>query len=203
MIPRTIGLAAMALLLAVVAAAASAPGRPTTPEQRRPKPASTGSAAADSAAVLMLLDGVLNRACPLPGVATGGQPSAAHLTTLARAGYRTVLDLRAPDEPRGFDEAAAMRAAGLRYVTLPVTSATFVDSTFDAFRRAMRVAGPQGVFVHCASGNRVGAAMVPWLVLDRGWNLERAIAAARVGGLRSAGLEEKARDYVVRHRAAR
>ncbi len=199
-IPRTIALAAVALLLPVMVAAANAPreGRPEAARMRKP-----AVIMQDSAAVLALLDGVLNRACPLPGVATGGQPSAAHLIALARAGYRTVLDLRAPDEPRGFDESAAMRAAGLRYVTLPVTSATFVDSTFDAFRHAMRVAGPQGVFVHCASGNRVGAAMVPWLVLDRGWELERAIAAARVGGLRSAGLGEKARDYVARHRAAR
>ncbi len=179
----------LAALLGATTAAAAA-----KPAPRRPEAANS----IDSAAVLSLLDGVLNRACPLPGLITGGQPSVAHLDALARSGYHTVLDLRTPDEPRGFDEPAAMRAAGLHYVELPLTSATLVDSTFDAFRGAMRAAGPRGVFVHCASGNRVGAVMIPWLVLDRGWKLQRAIAAAKLGGLRSTELEEKARAYLAR-----
>ena len=58
------------------------------------------------------------------------------------------------------------------------------------------------VFVHCHSGNRVGALMVPWLVLDRGWDVERALAGARAGGLRTPALEQKALDYV-RRRGAR
>lgn len=157
----------------------------------------------DSAAIVALLTGVHNAACPLAGVATGGQPDSAHLGALAKAGFTTVLDLRAADEPRGFDEASAMRAAGLHYVELPITPATLVDSTFDAFRTAMAKGGADGVFVHCASGNRVGAAMIPWLVLDRGWGVERAVSTARLGGLKSAALEAKALDYVARKRAAR
>ncbi len=155
---------------------------------------------ADSAAVMALLDGVTNRACPAPGVATGGQPTAAHLRALARAGYGTVLDLRTVDEPRGFDEVAAMRRAGLRYVQLPVAHGELADTTLSAFRATMREALPGKVFVHCASGNRVGAAMIPWLVLDQGWDVERAVTAARAGGLRSAELEQLARDYVERMR---
>jgi len=158
---------------------------------------------ADSAAVVALLDGVLNGACPLAGVATGGQPDAAHLRALAKAGYRVVFDLRTPEESRGFDEAAAMKAAGLRYVTLPVGHGGVPDATFDAFRKAMRETGAEGVFVHCASGNRVGAVMIPWLVLDRGWDLERAVTSAKAGGLRSPALEALARDYVARKGAKR
>lgn len=156
---------------------------------------------ADSAAVMALLEGVTHRACPLPGVATGGQPGVKHLRSLARAGYHTVLDMRMPDEPRGYDEAGATRAAGLRYVTIPVTHEGFVDSLFTTFRATMQEVAPQGVLVHCASGNRVGAAMIPWLVLDRGWDLERAVAVARAGGLRSDEIEQRARDYVARQMA--
>jgi uncharacterized protein (TIGR01244 family) len=193
-----IAIAVTVVALQAIAPAAPAPvaaaGRAWTPGAKR------GGPAADSAAVMALLDGVTNRACPAPGVATGGQPTAAHLRALARAGYRTVLDLRTADEPRGFDEVAAMRAAGLRYVRLPVASGELADTTLAAFRAAMREALPGKVFVHCASGNRVGAAMIPWLVLDRGWALERAVTTARAGGLRSEELERLALDYVERMR---
>ena len=166
-------------------------------------PARAGAPRADSATVLALLDGVANRACPLPGVATGGQPGAAHLRSLARAGYHVVVDMRTSAEPRGFDEPGATRTAGLRYVTIPVGYDGFDDALFATFRATMRDAAPRGVFVHCASGNRVGAAMIPWLVLDRGWELERAVAAAHAGGLRNAEIEDLARDYVVRQRRAK
>lgn len=181
---RALALVALPLL---AGGAAPRPGTPAPP--------------ADSAAVMAMLDGVLNPACPLPGVATGGQPREAHVRALAKAGFRIVLDLRLPAEPRGFDEARELRAAGVEYVRLPVTGATLDDATFAKFRRLMRDAGSGGVFVHCQSGNRVGAVMIPWLVLDRGWDLERAVEAARAGGLRGQGLEALARDYVRRRRA--
>ena len=157
----------------------------------------------DSAGVVALLAGVQNAACPLAGVATGGQPSAANLGALARAGFTKVLDLRTSEEARGFDEPAAMHAAKLRYVPIPVTPASLTDSTFSAFILAMNHAGGKRVFVHCASGNRVGALMIPWLVLERDWDIERAVATAKAGGLKSPELETMARQYVAHRRAAR
>ena len=154
----------------------------------------------DSAQVLALLGGVRNPTCPLPGVATGGQPGAGHLTSLRKAGFRTVLDLRPADEPRGYDEPAAARRAGLAYRRLPIGHAGVPDSTFDAFRALMADARLQPVLVHCASGNRVGPVLIAWLVLDRGWDIQRATAAAKQGGLRSPTLEDAARDYIERHR---
>ena len=192
-------LAALAALSLPVVAHAAKPPHATSAKAQAGKV----RALPDSAAVMALLAGVHNGACPLAGVATGGQPDSAHLAKLAHAGFTTVLDLRAADEARGFDEAAAMRAAGLAYITLPVTPATLDDRVFDTFRTTMGKRGGQGVFVHCASGNRVGAAMIPWLVLERGWDVERAVASARAGGLKSPELEAKARDYVSRKLAAR
>ena len=165
-------------------------------------PAATTSPAGggpDSAHVVALLAGMQNAACPLSGVATGGQPDSSQLVALGNRGYRTVLDLRAANEPRGMDEAAVARAAGLVYHTLPVTPATLADSTFDAFRALAADPGNHPMLVHCASGNRVGAVMIPWLVLDRGWSVERAVATANAGGLRSAEMRDRALDYVVRH----
>ncbi|MCC6652096.1 MAG: hypothetical protein IT348_13170, partial [Candidatus Eisenbacteria bacterium] len=114
----------------------------------------------------------------------------------AAGGVRTVVDLRPASEPRGFDEAAVARAAGIEYLLLPVTAASLSDSTFDAFRALMKKRGASAVLVHCHSGNRVGAVMVPYLVLDRGWTLERAIATAEAGGMRTPALKEKAVAYL-------
>ena len=47
--------------------------------------------------------------CPLPGIGAAGQPAASDWTDLAAAGVRTVVDLRAPNEPRGHDEPDAVR----------------------------------------------------------------------------------------------
>ncbi len=155
----------------------------------------------DSAAIVALLAGVHNGACPLPGLATGGQPEAAHVAALARAGFTTVLDLRAAGEARGFDEDSTMKASGLRYVKIPVTPATLDDAVFDQVRTLMNQTDGAGVFVHCASGNRVGAALIPWLTLDQHWDIERAVLAARAGGLKSAEMEATARAYVSRKRS--
>lgn len=156
------------------------------------------TAHADSATVVALLSGTLNAACPLPGVATAGQPDSARVGALARAGFRTLIDLRMREEWRGFEEASHAHAAGLAYHALPVSPATLADSTFDAFRALMQDSLAAPVLVHCASGNRVGALMLPWLVLDRGWSIEAAIASAEAGGLRTPLLKEKALDYVRR-----
>jgi protein tyrosine phosphatase (PTP) superfamily phosphohydrolase (DUF442 family) len=169
---------------------------PTVPGAAPTAPGVTG----DSARVVALLAGLRNPACPLPGIATGGQPDTAHVRALAAAGFRGVLDLRAADEPRGYDEAAFVRAMGLRYRALPVTPATLTDSVFTVFRGWMQDTTATPLLVHCASGNRVGAVLLPWLVLDRGWSMERALATARAGGLTSAALEQAARAYIARIR---
>ena len=176
------------LLLAFAAGVQAAPAA---------KRAITRPAMAESASVVAMLAGVTNGACPYAGVATGGQPSESHLVSLAKAGYTTVLDLRMPDEPRGMDEPAAARRAGLAYESLPFVAGTLDDAVFTRFRTILRTRG-NGVFVHCASANRVNAVLVPWLVLDRGWSLDRAVALARANGLRSPEMEAKARDYVAR-----
>ena len=48
--------------------------------------------------------GLENAGSPLEGVATAGQPDEEHLRSLAEAGYKTVIDLRATEEDRGLDE---------------------------------------------------------------------------------------------------
>ncbi|HTL95396.1 MAG TPA: protein tyrosine phosphatase family protein [Gemmatimonadaceae bacterium] len=145
---------------------------------------------------------VPNGTCPLPGIGAAGQPAASDWKELAAAGVRTVVDLRAPNEPRGHDEPDAVRAAGMAYVAIPVTQVTLGDEQFDALRTLLRDPSRRPIVVHCASSNRVGALLLPYFVLDERQPLDKAIELAIDAGLRSQELATLAVDYVRRHSAS-
>lgn len=143
-----------------------------------------------------------NGTCPLPDVAAAGQPGAGAWQALAQSGVRTVVDLRAPHEPRGQDEPTAVRAAGLDYVAIPVTAQTLRDDDFDAVRALVRDPARRPIVVHCASSNRVGALLLPYFALDEQDPLDKALERAIGAGLRSQELATLAVDYVRRHSAS-
>jgi protein tyrosine phosphatase (PTP) superfamily phosphohydrolase (DUF442 family) len=148
--------------------------------------------------LLTALQGVANSREPVPGLVTGGQPSAPHLTALKRAGCEVVLDIRDPMEPRPFRTPEDIRAAGLEYVNVPVGHGAVPDATFERVRTIVRdlVDGGRKALFHCASGNRVGATMIPYLMLDRGLSEDDAVMEAMKMGTRSAELIEGALGYV-------
>jgi protein tyrosine phosphatase (PTP) superfamily phosphohydrolase (DUF442 family) len=150
--------------------------------------------------IRVIAPGLANASCPLEGVATAGQPRVEHLKQLADSGYKAVLDLRAPDEPRGYDEAAAAREVGLEYVNLPVAGPPAAE-TFDRFRQVMRDPDKRPLLVHCGSANRVGALLIPYLVLDEGQDPQEALNVAVSVGLRSRELADAALAYVNRKHA--
>ena len=143
-----------------------------------------------------------NSACPIEGVGTAGQPGEGAWSELARAGYRTVVDLRAPEEPRGHNEPAAVRKAGMEYLPLPVTPATLSDDTFEHFRAIMRDPARRPILVHCSTANRVGALLVPYLMLDERRPAGETIQLAQRVGLRSPEYVSMALDYAKRRGAA-
>jgi len=155
----------------------------------------------DEIALRAVLGSIPNSACPVPDIATAGQPAESAWLALAEAGYRTVVDLRAPDEPRGYDEPEAVRAAGLEYVPLPVTQATLTDDAFDAFRAIVRDPARRPVVVHCATSNRVGALLLPYFALDEHRTLAESFRLAQTAGLRSPELAMMAGEYARRHGA--
>lgn len=149
--------------------------------------------------LLDAIAGVPNACEPVPGMVTGGQPTAEHLAALKQAGCEVVLDVRDPMEPRPLDEPAAVRAAGMEYLNIPVSQATLTDETLARVRDAVaNLAGDRKVFFHCSSGNRVGATLIPYLMLDQGFEEEDAVSTAMRIGTRSAELVEWALDYVRR-----
>jgi protein tyrosine phosphatase (PTP) superfamily phosphohydrolase (DUF442 family) len=137
--------------------------------------------------------------CPTSDIATAGQPDAAAWGTLAKAGFKSVVDLREAAEPRGHDEVGEIARAGLRYLPLPVSHESLTDRQFDALRTFLRDPHNRPALVHCQSANRVGALMIPYLVLDEHLPVEEAQRRAAIVGLRSPDYAALALDYVNRH----
>jgi protein tyrosine phosphatase (PTP) superfamily phosphohydrolase (DUF442 family) len=122
----------------------------------------------------------------------------ADLEQFRDSGGGVILDLRDPMEPRPMDEASVAGRLGLEYVNVPVGAGTLTDATLDRVLGVLRSAGERTVFVHCASGNRVGGALLPYLMLDQRLEEDDAVGQAMRVGLRSAELMEWGLDYVRR-----
>lgn len=159
----------------------------------------TGAVPIDDDAMRQIVALLPYGGCPAPGVATAGQPDAAAWGTLARAGFKSVVDLRTPAEPRGHDEPGEIARAGLRYLALPVDHGTLGDRQFNALRDFLRDPLNRPSLVHCQSANRVGALLLPYLVLDEHLPLQEAQRRAVEVGMRSPDYAALALDYVNRH----
>ena len=147
-------------------------------------------------AIQEIVPGVDNPGQPLEDVATAGQPDEEQFKRLAEAGYKTVLDLRTSEEDPGYDESSVVQQAGMEYVNIPVGHETIEEETFEWFRELMRDADRKPVLVHCARANRVGALLIPYLVLDEGKNSQEAEEIATEVGLETDELKQAALEYV-------
>lgn len=148
--------------------------------------------------LLAAIAGVPAACEPVPGLVTGGQPDVEHFAALKAAGCEVVLDGRDPMEPRPFpDEAEVVRRAGMEYVNLALSYTPPDDAPLARLRQLLApVARGRRILLHCNSGNRIGAALIPYLMLDRGMSRDDAIALGMRVGARDAGLIEWALRYV-------
>ena len=85
---------------------------------------------------------------------------------------------------------------------IPVTTGQVTDATLERIVDALRKAHDRTTLFHCASGNRVGAALIPYLVLDQGMEEEDAVQQALRVGLTSSELMAWGLSYARRSRTA-
>jgi len=148
--------------------------------------------------LLQAFTGMTNAAEPVSGWVTGGQPTEKQLAAFKAAGGEVVLDNRDTMEPRGFDEPAAARKAGLEYLSLPIVHGAVTVDTMKRMHDMLRKLAGKRALLHCSSGNRTAAALIPYLIKEEGMEEEEAVDVAMRSGLRSAELMELALEYARR-----
>ncbi|MDR2216561.1 MAG: hypothetical protein LBE59_12090 [Nevskiaceae bacterium] len=115
-----------------------------------------------------------------------GQPSGDQLALLHSAGIHNVIDLRPDAEHGDFDERMVVVHLGLGYDSLPIRGTQdMTPENVKTFDQLLTRKQADGVLVHCASGNRVGAMMAlraRWL---QGKSALEALAIGKASGLTS------------------
>lgn len=117
-------------------------------------------------------------------VHSSGQPSAATIGKLGSAGIRTIIDLRPDQETPDLDEKAVAASAGLDYHALPISGASdLTRGNVSRFDQLLKQSQADGVLVHCASGNRVGALMALRARWVDGKSADEALAIGKEAGM--------------------
>ncbi|TXD98635.1 serine/threonine protein phosphatase [Psychrobacter frigidicola] len=102
------------------------------------------------------------------------------VAALALAGVEVVINLQ-PDSELDFDEATAVKQAGMQYEQLPIAGADDLKQiNMLAFDSLLRQYHGKKIAMHCKSGSRVGAAMA----LRAGWLRGRKMETAMERGHR-------------------
>ena len=139
---------------------------------------------------------------PEEGLLIAGQPTAKQLKAAAKAGYKTVIDLRPLSEDRGFEEEKAARKAKLEYANIGVTPDTLDASTVKYFLTVLSNA-ERPALIHCSSGNRAAGLYYAWLVMEQGMPEDQALQQARAAGLAAPDLEARVQELVNELKASR
>jgi uncharacterized protein (TIGR01244 family) len=156
--------------------------------------AALGGAGCVSTGEPLVLPAVADALAPAPGIVSAGRLAPADIARVRDAGIRHVIDLTPDAETPHFDEAAAVRAAGLAYSNLPLRGAVdLTPGNVQAFDALVRSA-TRPLLVHCASGNRVGAMAALHAAWVEDKAAEEAIAIGKAWGLQ--GLEDEVRRRI-------
>lgn len=151
-----------------------------------------GTAAVSAQVSRQEMRGVRNMTRVAPGVACAGATGASAMPEIAKAGYKTVINLRLASEPgadiNGARDAAAR--AGIRYIHLPFNVAKPDAAVVDRFIAAVTDEANLPVFIHDGSANRpAGLWLIKRVVVDK-WERGKAESEARQIGLSSPAMRD-------------
>jgi uncharacterized protein (TIGR01244 family) len=138
-------------------------------------------------------------------ITVGAQPGEEQLGGLAREGFKSIINLRTAGEPEQplspEQEGERVRAEGMEYVHIPVSTKEMKAEQVDQFRRELgRLPGP--VFVHCHKGKRAGAFAMMHTAVEADMTGEQTLQRAEQMGFEcdTPELKEFVTGYIDRHR---
>ncbi|MGH9148078.1 MAG: beta-lactamase hydrolase domain-containing protein [Vicinamibacterales bacterium] len=148
------------------------------------------------------IPGITNLARLETTVACAGATQLEAIPEIKKMGFASIINLRRASEPGAAieAEAAAAKAAGLRFYHIPFNTQDPSPAAADQFLAAITTTGSEPAFIHCAGGNRAAAMwLIKRLVVDR-WEMDRASKEATALGLTSPALKQFAADYAQAHK---
>jgi len=148
------------------------------------------------------VDGVTNFHRLETTVACAGAIKADAVPEIKKFGFASIINLREASEDGANleGEAAAAKAADLRYYSIPFNSAAPDPAVADKFIQAITEKGSDPAFIHCAGGGRAATMwFIKRLVIDH-WDVDRAAKEATDLGMTSPKLKQFAIDYAQSHK---
>jgi uncharacterized protein (TIGR01244 family) len=112
-----------------------------------------------------------------------GQVTPEQLKQAADEGFKSVLNLRSPDEAGVLaDEPEQANAVGLEYINIPLSNTNFDTSKIT---KAIEDLGdlPKPVLIHCGAGARAGGIALIATAIQEGLTLEELTTKAKEIGL--------------------
>lgn len=101
-------------------------------------------------------------------ITTSGQPSAEDFATIAKRGYRTVINLALSSSDNAIvHEGDIVTSHGMTYLHIPVQFDQPQPAQFEIFANALQHQAKDLVWVHCALNMRVSAFIYLYNILHR------------------------------------
>lgn len=148
------------------------------------------------------LEGITNFNRLETTVACSGAIKATAVPDIKKLGFATIINLRQATE-QGADlegEAAAAKAADIRYYSIPFNGQMPDPAVADKFIEAITAKGTEPAFIHCAGGGRAATMwFIKRMVVDH-WDVDRAAEEATALGMNSPMLKQFAIDYAQTHK---
>src|SRR5262245_30816486 len=134
-------------------------------------------------------------------IACAGATTPEAVAEVKKMGFASIVNLRQASEAGANVDAeeSAAKAAGIKYISLPINTASPDPAMVDRFLSVIVEPANQPVFLHCASANRAAALwMIKRIVVDK-WDDGKATEEATALGLTNAALKTFALDYAHAH----
>jgi len=135
-------------------------------------------------------------------VACSGAIKVTAVPEIKKFGFASIINLRQASEDGANleEEAAAAKAADIRYYSIPFSSTDPDPAAADKFVAAITEKGSDPAFIHCAGGGRAATMwFIKRLVVDH-WDVDRAAKEATDLGMTSPKLKQFAIDYAQAHK---
>ena len=125
-----------------------------------------------------------------------GQPASEDFAEYAKLDVKIVINLRTQAEmdKLAFNEAEAVKAAGMEYVNVPFASGTPpTDAALAKIFSYLKIDGGSKVLLHCATSNRAG---MVWSLYrgSSGVGVDDAVAEGKAAGMKNPALEKAVRE---------